>query len=253
MFASISKEKKLYYLPVVICVLCVVLLAFLPTGYEDAVIFTEADHCTARVIACDNQAIIDTGLVRSGEQICTIRLLDGSFKGQVTSGVNMLNGSLEQDKVFQEGDTALVLVNQKDGKILSVSMIDHYRLGGELLLAGLFTVLLLAFAGRTGLRAVLSFVLTVLMIWKILIPFYLRGANPVWIGLGVTLLMTVLIIAPVYGFSRRASCATAGARLGIAVTCVLGILFTDLFRIHGAVMSCSESLLYSGYQDLNLT
>ena len=116
MFASISKEKKLYYLPVVICVLCVVLLAFLPTGYEDAVIFTEADHCTARVIACDNQAVIDTGLVRSGEQICTIRLLDGSFKGQVTSGVNMLNGSLEQDKVFQEGDTALVLVNQKDEK-----------------------------------------------------------------------------------------------------------------------------------------
>ena len=131
MFASISKEKKLYYLPVVICVLCVVLLAFLPTRYEDAVIFAEADHCTARVIACDNQAIIDTGLVRSGEQICTIRLLDGSFKGQVTSGVNMLNGSLEQDKVFQEGDTALVLVNQKDGKILSVSMIDHYRLGGS--------------------------------------------------------------------------------------------------------------------------
>lgn len=132
-------------------------------------------------------------------------------------------------------------------------MIDHYRLGGELLLAGLFTVLLLAFAGRTGLRAVLSFVLTVLMIWKILIPFYLRGANPVWIGLVVTLLTTVLIIALVYGFSRRASCATAGAGLGIAVTCVLGILFTDLFRIHGAVMSCSESLLYSGYQDLNLT
>lgn len=155
--------------------------------------------------------------------------------------------------MFQEGDTALVLVNQKDGKILSVSMIDHYRLGGELLLAGLFTVLLLAFAGRTGLRAVLSFVLTVLMIWKILIPFYLRGANPVWIGLGVTLLLTVLIIALVYGFSRRRACATAGAGLGIAVTCVLGILFTDLFRIHGAVMSYSESLLYSGYQDLNLT
>lgn len=166
------------------------------------------------MIACDNQAIIDTGLVRFGEQICAIRLLDGSFKGQVTSGVNMLNGSLEQDKVFQEGDTALVLVNQKDGKILSVSMIDHYRLGGELLLAGLFTVLLLAFAGRTGLRAVLSFVLTVLMIWKILIPFYLRGANPVWIGLGVTLLMTVLIIAPVYGIQPTGVLRHCGSEIG---------------------------------------
>lgn len=253
MFVSISKEKKLYYLPVLVCLLCVLLLLFLPTGYEGAVIFTEADHCAARVIACDNQAIIDTGLVRSGEQVCTIRLLDGPFKDQVTTGVNMLNGSLEQDKLFQEGDKALVLVNQKDGKISSVSMIDHYRLGGELLLAGLFIALLLAFAGRTGLRAVLSFALTVLMIWKVLVPLYLKGANPVWIGLAVTFVLTVLIIALVYGFDRRAAAAIAGAGLGIVITCVLGILFTDLFRIHGAVMSYSESLLYSGYQDLNLT
>lgn len=41
--------------------------------------------------------------------------------------------------------------------------------------------------------------------------------------------------------------------LGILVTCVLGVLFTDLFKIHGAVMAYSESLLYAGFQDLNLT
>ena len=34
---------------------------------------------------------------------------------------------------------------------------------------------------------------------------------------------------------------------------MLGILFTDLFQIHGAVMSYSESLLYSGYAHLSLT
>ena len=33
----------------------------------------------------------------------------------------------------------------------------------------------------------------------------------------------------------------------------MGCLFTDAFHIHGAVMSDSESLLYSGYQNLNLT
>ena len=56
-----------------------------------------------------------------------------------------------------------------------------------------------------------------------------------------------------YGFERRCAAAVSGAFLGILVTCVLGIVFTDLFQIHGAVMSYSESLLYSGYQDLNLT
>ncbi len=47
--------------------------------------------------------------------------------------------------------------------------------------------------------------------------------------------------------------AVSGALLGLLVTCVLGVLFTGLFQIHGAVMSYSESLLYSGYQSLDLT
>ena len=35
--------------------------------------------------------------------------------------------------------------------------------------------------------------------------------------------------------------------------CIRAISAKDLFSLHGAVMSYSESLLYSGYQDLNLT
>ena len=34
---------------------------------------------------------------------------------------------------------------------------------------------------------------------------------------------------------------------------MLGIVFTDMFKIHGAVMESSESLLYAGYQHLDLT
>lgn len=122
-----------------------------------------------------------------------------------------------------------------------------------MLLAGLFILLLAAFAGRTGLRAVLSFVLTVLMIWKVLVPQYLQGRNPVWIGLVITSVLTVLIIALVYGFDRRCAAAVSGSFLGILVTCVMGGAFTNLFQIHGAVMSYSESLLYAGCQHLNLT
>lgn len=165
----------------------------------------------------------------------------------------MLNGSLEQDKFFSVGDKALVRINYQDGEILNISMIDHYRIPWELLLAALFVMLLVIFAGKTGLRAVLSFVLTVLMIWKVLVPLYLKGWNPVWAGLAITLALTVLIIALVYGFDRRCAAAVSGSFLGILVTCMMGGMFTSLFQIHGAVMSYSESLLYAGYQHLNLT
>ena len=147
----------------------------------------------------------------------------------------------------------MVVVSYTGDEILSVTMIDHYRINKEVLLAGIFAVFLVLFAGRTGVRAILSFVLTILMLWKVLVPLYLKGVDPILIGLAVALILTLLIIALVYGFDRRCASAVSGAFLGVLVTCVLGILFTDLFQIHGAVMSYSESLLYSGYQDLNLT
>lgn len=246
-----TKEKLQYQAPVWVCVLFIAILIFLPTGYQE--IYREAEQCTAKVLETDNSSIIDTGLVRSGEQRCELQILNGKFKGRQTQGVNMLNGSLEQDKLFAQGDRAQVVVSYHEDEILMVTMIDHDRIPAEILMGAVFVLFLILFAGRTGVRAVLSFIMTVLAIWKILVPFYLKGYNPIWIGLLFTLILSLLIIALVYGFDRRCASAVSGTFLGVLVTCILGAIFTDLFQIHGAVMSSSESLLYAGYQDLNLT
>ena len=249
--AMFTKEKIQYHAPVWVCLLFIAWLAILPTGYQE--IYREAEQCVAKVIQTDESKIIDTGLVRSGEQRCQLEIVSGKFKGRTAEGVNMLNGSLEQDKLFREGDRAQVVVSYNADEILMVTMIDHDRIPMELVMGAIFILFLILFAGRIGVRAVLSFFLTVLAIWKLLVPLYLKGYNPIWIGLVFTLLLSVLIIALVYGFDRRCISAVSGTFLGILVTCLLGSLFTDLFQIHGAVMSSSESLLYAGYQDLNLT
>ena len=249
--AMFTKEKIQYHAPVWVCLLFIAWLAILPTGYQE--IYREAEQCVAKVIQTDESKIIDTGLVRSGEQRCQLEIVSGKFKGKTAEGVNMLNGSLEQDKLFREGDRAQVVVSYNADEILMVTMIDHDRIPMELVMGAIFILFLILFAGRTGVRAVLSFFLTVLAIWKLLVPLYLKGYNPIWTGLVFTLLLSVLIIALVYGFDRRCISAVSGTFLGILVTCLLGSLFTDLFQIHGAVMSSSESLLYAGYQDLNLT
>ncbi|MBS5139049.1 YibE/F family protein [Negativibacillus massiliensis] len=246
-----TKEKIQYNAPVWACILFILFLFFLPTGYQE--IYREADQCVAKVLETDDSAIIDTGLVRSGEQRCKLEIISGKFKGEQTEGVNMLNGSLEQDKMFYPGDTAQVVVSYDGDEILMVTMIDHNRIPMELVMGAIFILFLILFAGRTGIRAVLSFLLTILALWKILVPSYLKGYNPIWMGLIFTLILSLLIIALVYGFDRRCASAVSGTFLGVLVTCVMGAVFTDLFKIHGAVMSSSESLLYAGYQDLNLT
>ncbi len=249
----IPKFSRKTHGPVLVALVLLIVLLVLPTGFEGKETYRNADRVRAEVQETDESDIVDTGLIRTGEQRCTVKLLGGQFKGQMVDAVNRLNGSLAQDKLYVPGDVAFVTVSHKNGVISTVSMTDHYRLDMEALLAGLFLLLLVCFAGWTGVRAILSFVDTILLMWKVLVPCLLRGWDPVWLALGIVLALTALILALIYGFDRRWLAAVSGAALGIAVTAVLGIVFTQLLRIHGAVMESSESLLYAGYQNLDLT
>ncbi len=251
---SIGKQKQTWA-SIVVCAALILLLALIPTGFEQAgaAYRDGGERVAARVVSVDNGTIINTGLVQSGEQSCQVTLLGGSHKGETYWASNLLNGSLEQDKIYEEGDRALVLVSLDGDSVASVSMIDHYRLDLEILLLAAFFLFLVLFAGWTGMRAILSFVLSVLAIWKVLVPCCLRGMDPLLIGGLITAGLTLMIIALVFGFDRRCLAAVTGAFAGIALTCVLGVVCTTTFRIQGAVMSFSETLLYSGYADLDLT
>ncbi|MCD8127723.1 MAG: YibE/F family protein [Clostridiales bacterium] len=240
---------------ILVCAVLIVVLALLPTGFEEAgaAYRDGGERVAARVVAVDNSTVINTGLVQSGDQSCQVTLLGGSHKGETYWASNLLNGSLEQDKIYEEGDRALVLVSLDGDEVASVSMIDHYRLDLEILLLAAFFLFLVLFAGWTGVRAILSFVLSVLAIWKVLVPCCLKGMDPILIGGAITIGLTLMIIALVFGFDRRCLAAVTGAFAGVALTCVLGVLCTSSFKIQGAVMSFSEMLLYSGYENLDLT
>ena len=247
------QKKNSILLMIVLGMIMTAILAVLPTGYEDALIYQDMERATAEIIDIDNSAIKSSGLIQSGEQSCTLKIQTGKFKGQEMTGVNFLSGSLEKDKIYKVGDRALVTISHEGEEVQSVVMSDHYRLDKEILLLGIFALLLIVVAGRNGVLAIFSFVITVLTIWKILVPAYLRGYSPVWTGILITVFITVMIIFFVYGFDRKTVTASLGSLLGILTTCLLGMLFTDLFHINGAVMPDAESLLYSGFQHLDLT
>ena len=222
-------------------------LFFLPTGYEGALSYQNADRVPALVLSTDESDIYDTGLVRTGDQRCRVRILGGQFAGTEADAVNRLSGSLAQDKLFSAGEKAFVVVSHSGDAITTVYMTDHFRLGKEAVLTGLF-LLLLIFARGTGLRAILPFIDTILLMWKVLVPSLLSGYNPIWVSLGLVMALTALILMLIYGWDRRFLAAVSGAPLGILVTAVLGAVFTNLFQIHGAVMDLSVDICSAVYE-----
>ncbi len=246
----------------IVSFLTFLILLYLPTGYEQALIYQDRERATAKILACNNENITTVGLISHGDQVCTLQILDGNFKGEVVDGYNMLMGNAESDKIFKSHDKAFVLISYLDvlanenniekPTISMVSMVDHYRLGIETILLLLFAFFLVLVAGKVGIRAILSFAITILAIWKILIPLCLDGYNPIVVAFIITSLLTVIIISLVYGFDKMMLSATIGSLTGSFVTMIMALIFTDLFMLDGVLMQGSQSLLYSGYAHIDL-
>lgn len=81
----------------------------------------------------------------------------------------------------------------------------------------------------------------------------LKGYHAIIVSMIIIVFLTVIIITLVAGISRRAFVAIMGSFLGTFLTCVLALVFGKFFKIHGAILPFSETLLYSGYAHLNLT
>lgn len=230
-----------------------VVLFLIPTGFERE-LYSNALGSKARVIAVDNTNLIQKGVVRMGEQVVTVRLLKAPYKNLETNAVNLLGGKLEFDTVYQVGDLAWVLVERGgDGSIVFANMVSLYRVSKELQLLGVFAFLVLMVLGWKGARTLLSFTLAFLLIWKVLIPLCLKGYEPILVALLVGAVLTVSCLLLVAGLTRKAYCAIASSLLCSLVTCLLAMVGTWYFAIHGAVLSWAESLLFAGFGHVNLT
>ncbi len=238
---------------VIVFFIFIYVIAILPTGFEKQ-IYVNSEGVRAKVLSVDNSTVYKTGMITQGEQRCLIEIETGSHKGEQITGINLFVGKLEFDKIFEAGNKAWVLLEfDGDDKIIFANMIDHYRMNKEVFLIGLFAATIIVFSGFTGVRTILSFVFAMLSIWKILIPFMLRGYNPLIVGLIVGNVLTITTLLLVAGFTKKAYAAIISSIACSLITALIAVTFTNYFKIDGTVMQWSESLLYAGFMSLDLT
>ncbi|GHT13627.1 membrane protein [Planctomycetales bacterium] len=208
----------------------------------------------AKVLSVDDSGLMTVGLVQQGTQKLEVEVQSGRWKGTKFQAHNQLRAQMDLDKIFKPGDTVLVAVlNDADPKTSVIYAQDHYRIGYTLLLFGLFAVCLLIFGGTTGACALLSFVFTCLVIWKLVVPLCLLGWSAIAVCFTAVTIFCAVIIFLVAGVSRKGFAAFSGAFLGVLASCLTAYLFTYLFNISGAVMPYSSALLYSGFERLSLS
>jgi uncharacterized membrane protein len=248
--ATLRKPDALFAILVTAATLVLVLI---PTGFERAR-HQGSLHAKARVVSVNDVGIRSTRLVKTGTQVLTATLRSGPLEGKTIEVMNELKGSMEVDEIYRPGHSVLVEYSANArGQVTAAYARGKYRLDLTLLLLGLFAVLLVATAGATGAKALLSFFLALLMLWKVLYPAVLKGHDPIPISLLVVGTLIGVICFLVGGLGRKGLVTFLGSLLGLLLTCALAMSFTRSFGIHGAVQPYATSLLYSGFLDINLT
>ena len=244
-----GKRRDLLFSAVIL--LCCVALYFIPSPPPLAK--QTGKPVAAEVVSVDNSLLEQHGLLKFGSQKLTVRLLNPKYKGAVYQANNELRAQMELDKEFAPGDTAVVILQESDRPEDAVLVAqDHYRIGWGLALFAGFCLLLCWFGGWTGAKALFSFVFSCLMIWKAVIPLVLRGWNASWLIFGSVCVLTAVIVYLVAGVTKKGLAAFAGSAAGIFAGLAMAHVFTRIMKINGAAMPYVQTLLYSGYEKLDI-
>ena len=245
-----NKKMKLtpYYLLALIALLLFVLL--LPGS---SMRLSPEGEIRGRVLSADNSDVISSNISSFGHQLLQVEILDKPHKGRVVEATNLLIGKMDMDTVYKEGDKLFVVFNPNPSPgSPPVKAVDKIRQGWGALLFGLFALSLILFAGKVGLRALFSFLISLGVIFFLLIPALLNNYPPLLITILTVILLSGVIIFSVAGFTRRGTAAFLGTLSGLTVTFVLTQIFGALMDLKGFTCPYSETLIFSGHLDLNL-
>lgn len=206
----------------------------------------------AKVIYVNNEDVIQAGLNKIGSQSLRVELLSGENKNKKIKAINHLYGKLEFDNYYKINDIIIVGLNFKDSDFKDSIAIDLYRQKQEFILFSLFIVILLLYAKIIGLKAIFSFAMSLLVIWKILIPGLLNNMNPLILTSFVIIFLTGIIVFCVAGFSKKGFSAFLGTIFGLFTSIFVTLYFGEKMRLFGMTAPFAQALLHNGYLHLNM-
>lgn len=185
------------------------------------------------------------------QQIVTVKLLTGEFKGQTTVVDNMLTNNPYYDIFLKKGDKVILHAEyESDGQTIDYFIADIYRVNFVYILAIIFSGLLVLVGRKKGFFSLFSIFITVLLILFVLAPMVRNGFNPIISALVICIVSTFITMYLVGGFNRKSTSAVLGVVGSIACAAVLSMLTIKWAHLTG--FCCEETMfLYQADPNLN--
>lgn len=186
------------------------------------------------------------------EQVITVKMLSGSYKGQTLEAYNTLSGSKGWDLDVKPGDKVILYITEHQGEIAEIYLSDMARAPYLTYLITLFIISLIIVGGIKGIKSLVALGLTIIAIYKILLPALLKGSSPLIITIIILIAVTLVTMIVIAGFSKKSISATLGTIGGVVVAGILALIVGDLAHLTGYASEESRMLLYVEGLNINM-
>jgi uncharacterized membrane protein len=179
------------------------------------------------------------------EQLATIEITRGPYKGERHTLLNSLMGHPVFDLYLTEG-RRVILWGEVDeaGTLLQIYLQDFARDSYLYLLIGLFIIVLLLVGRLKGLYTVITLSVTVFAVFRILLPMLLAGYSPIPATIVVAAFITLITLVFISGLHRKTAAAAIGTVGGVLVAGLLALMIGGAANLTGFSSEEAQMLLY---------
>lgn len=186
------------------------------------------------------------------QQDLKIKGLNGEFKDREITIKGIGEPPETGKNVYHAGEQVIVQYAKDDQGQDKYEVTDFVRTGSLLWLAIIFVVMLIGIGRWKGLRAILSLVLTFIVIIRYIVPQILDGADPIIVTVIGSFAILLSIIYITEGFNRRSHVSTVSIFVSLVFTVFLSWLFVGLAKLSGLANEEASFIMSIGAAKINL-
>ncbi len=186
------------------------------------------------------------------EQVARIEILSGSLKGQEFSITNDLLGHPLYDITLESGQQFYFMAEFLGDELLEININERIRDRYSYYLVAFFVLLMLVIGRVKGLKALLSLLLTAVLIIYFFLPQLSRGQSPILLAIILAACVTVFTLGIIGGLNNKSLAAILGTVGGILIAGFLALFVGELAQLTGFSTQEAQMLQYSDSKITNI-
>ena len=204
-----------------------------------SITFAEKSYKKAEVVQeMSRKQIVDQPGFKIIRQNLLIKLNDSKNVAGLT---NDYNPEHPEEIILEPGDNIIVNFNKDKNEYLFFS---YDRTNYLLITLLIFFLLVILIGKKKGVKALISLIATIILLFLIYIPFILKGVSIIALTILVSILAILITVIVLNGFSIKSISSIFGIITGLIASGILSYIMIEVTNLTGISLNSSQMLKY---------